>query len=334
MLFLSPNTEDYLADSLLHGLRTVLGERLVDYPKREVLYDSYPPEWRRRLYGNGFTLYAGLLPDIPIERVSPFELARRGEFDLVIVGDIWRKFGDFVELLPDLDRLRLVALDGSDSPAPYPYGGRWWRARGWRLLPRAHTRVTYFKRELSPATLWFRSYLTVPPAVARRLSPPRNMRPISFSIPAEKIVHEPPAKTKLFPSHIVDAEVAAKVGAQGNYAFDDEDDYYADLRSSRFGVTTRRGGWDALRHYELAASGCVLCFRDLHEKPATCAPHGLDETNCVSYSSADELLDRVRRMDDAEYAQLQARALSWARANSTRERAIELLRAVGFDGPF
>ena len=37
---------------------------------------------------------------------------------------------------------------------------------------------------------------------------------------------------------------------------------------SRFGVTTKKSGWDCMRHYELAASGCVPCFRDLEEKPA------------------------------------------------------------------
>src|SRR3954465_315615 len=60
VLFLTPDVEDYLADSLLHGLRQVLGEQCVDWPKREVVYDTFPADRRPQLYGRGFTLYGGL----------------------------------------------------------------------------------------------------------------------------------------------------------------------------------------------------------------------------------------------------------------------------------
>jgi hypothetical protein len=42
VLFLTSNTEDYLSDSLFHGLRTILGERVVDFPKNEISYRTYP----------------------------------------------------------------------------------------------------------------------------------------------------------------------------------------------------------------------------------------------------------------------------------------------------
>ena len=63
VLYLQANAEDYLADSLLHGLREVLGDQLVDVPRRDALYDGLDPGKRRKLYGRGFTLY-GLLPEI------------------------------------------------------------------------------------------------------------------------------------------------------------------------------------------------------------------------------------------------------------------------------
>jgi len=37
----------------------------------------------------------------------------------------------------------------------------------------------------------------------------------------------------------------------------------------------KRGGWDCLRHYEIAAAGAVPCVRQLEGKPSSCAPHGL-----------------------------------------------------------
>src|ERR1700677_58437 len=94
VLFLTSPHEDYLADSLLHGLRTLLGADVVDFPKAEFLYDSYPVERRGELYGHGFSLY-GLLPDVPVERDDALARARSGEFDLVVFADIWNTFGRF-----------------------------------------------------------------------------------------------------------------------------------------------------------------------------------------------------------------------------------------------
>ena len=138
----------------------------------------------------------------------------------------------------------------------------------------------------------------------------------------------PAEKRKEWPAHIVDPEVAERVGGQTAYAFDDAAAYHDDLRGSRFGVTVKRAGWDALRHYEIAANGAVPCFRDLDRKPAGCAPHGLvDGANCISYRNADDLLARVARLDDSAYSALRDGALAWVRANTTVDRAREFLAA-------
>src|SRR3954465_15015661 len=122
VLFITSNTEDYLSDSLLHGLRVVLDDGVVDVPKRESLYTTFPEGELRRIYGRGFGCY-GLLDDIPIRRDSEIKRAvEQNEFDLVGIGGLWRSFGTFIRLIPVLDQLRVVVLDGVDSPAPYPYG--------------------------------------------------------------------------------------------------------------------------------------------------------------------------------------------------------------------
>jgi hypothetical protein len=329
ILFLSPAHEDYLADSLLHGLRSVLGADVVDYPKVEYLYDTYPRERHDALYGHGFTLY-GLLPDVAVDRRRVFERARAGEFDLIVFADIWGDFGTFVELAPSIDGTPMAVLDGADRVEPYPYAGLWWRRPAWWTLPRAHRRALYFKRELTPLTGWFRSFLLLPPALASRLPSIRGMREISFSIPAEKLLGDAPAeKRRRFASHVVDREVAARLGTGTSYVFADESDYYADLRASRFGITTKRAGWDCLRHYEQAANGCVPCFRDLAEKPARCAPHGLDETNCIPYRDYDDLIASVERIEEDGYETLREGALEWARANTTVRRAAQFMTACG-----
>jgi hypothetical protein len=328
VLFLTGNTDDYLSDSLFHGLRSVLGPRVVDFPKRDISYRSYPHV--DRLYGHGFTLY-GLLEDEPIDRRLPIDRARQGDFDLIVFGDIWRYFGSFVELLPSLRDSRVAFLDGADYPAPYPYGSAYWRVPQWWTLPRAHKRGTYFKRELTPATIQRRYWFLIPGFLAERLPFAKALRPIAFSIPEEKIVEAPPRKEKLLGAHVVDEEVAARVGATSSRLFDRESDYYHDLQVSRFGVTTKRAGWDCLRHYEIAANGSVPCFRDLDRKPPLCAPHGLEAgINCLTYRNADDLMQQIESLGDDDYDRHQAGALAWAHANSTRRRAVEFLEAMGF----
>ncbi|RYG31405.1 MAG: hypothetical protein EOO01_35455 [Chitinophagaceae bacterium] len=154
------------------------------------------------------------------------------------------------------------------------------------------------------------------------------MRKVSFSIPSQKIVAEPPQKFKDFAKHIVDTEVAEKIpGSYTSYAFENEHEYYSDLQISRFGITTKRAGWDCLRHYEIAANGAVICFKNLDEKPETCAPHGLvDGFNCISYKTYDELLSKVTKITDTEYNELQRASISWAIKNSCIAKAEQMVQ--------
>jgi hypothetical protein len=332
VLFISGPSEDYLADGLFLGLRALLGPDAVDHPRMDALYDTVPPERRRELYGRGFGLYASL-PDIAVDRMKLDAQLAEGRFDLVIFSDIHRTFGRFIELLPQLGRVRVAVLDGSDSPAMYPYSGTYWRRPECWLLPRAHRRFLYFKREWTEETLRYRCYRLLPSTLAARVPPPRNLRPIAFSFPDDKILADAAdsAKTGLFPRHIVDPEVRARVaGASSGYAFDSEADYYADLRRARFGITCKRAGWDCLRHYEIAANGAVPCFRDLALKASTCAPHGLGDDNSVSYRSVDGLLACIDAMSDADYERKRRGALAWARHNSIRTRARQLLAEMGW----
>jgi hypothetical protein len=326
VLFLNPNHADYLPDGVFHGLRMLLGADAVDYPKADYLYATASESVRGRLWGRGFTLY-GLLDDQEIDRSYILPRALDGEFDLVVFGDIWHNFGLWTEWGPQLQRagVPMAVLDGEDRTAPYPYHWQWWRRPSWWFLPRAHTRAAVFKREITPRTRWFASYLLLPPVLGRTL----GMRSIGFSIPAEKIVDHLPSKETDFPRHIVDPELAQRLGADTGHAFTAESDYYSDLQRARFGITTKRAGWEALRHYEIAANAAVPCFRNLDRKPPLCAPFGLDATNCLIYRDADDLLAQVAAVDEERYSALQSGALKWARANTTLARATELLTACG-----
>ena len=89
---------------------------------------------------------------------------------------------------------------------------------------------------------------------------------LSFSIPEIWVSDKKVKKTQMFPKHIVDASIATKLRRSTSYQFKDEIAYHSDLAASRFGITTRRAGWDCLRHYEIAANQAIICFKDLKKK--------------------------------------------------------------------
>lgn len=81
--------------------------------------------------------------------------------------------------------------------------------------------------------------------------------PIQFSIPEEKIVTRIPEKRRDF------AQLIPGLGQ--TYTYQTEESYYEGYRESYFGMTSRKAGWDCLRHYEILANGCIPYFPNLEE---------------------------------------------------------------------
>jgi hypothetical protein len=328
VLYLHANTPDYLAESLLHGLRSLLGGDCVDVPRYDSLYAPLSDGLRAKLRGQGFSLY-GLLPDLPELAAARFNWASDiSRYDLVVIADVWRSWDLLWHPAVRAAWRKLVLLDGSDGPAFFPCTVHLWR-RPWAYVTGA-TRRPCFKREFFGGGNDY-GFLTrwLPAGLRRRLPDVKRGRPIAFSIPAEKVCDFGRLeKVKEFPRHVVDDGLAARLpgafhSAVGSdqHAFTREQDYYGDLRQSRFGVTAKRAGWDCLRHYELAANGCVLCFKDFDRKPVRCAPHGLTASNCLAYHDPDDLLARVRSLSRQHYEDLLGGTEGWIRANTTTARA-------------
>jgi len=85
----------------------------------------------------------------------------------------------------------------------------------------------------------------------------KNVLPIHFAIPSCKITKEKSPKTRML-SSIIPGE---------KYSFDIEQDYYKEYQSSNFAITTKKAGWDCMRHYEILANKCVPIFKDLQNCP-------------------------------------------------------------------
>ena len=72
---------DLLEVSLLHGLRTVLGDDCVDYPRKKVMYHDFSDTPKNSLHGRGFSLLT-----TPIDDVKDRDIFKQ-KFDYVIYGD-------------------------------------------------------------------------------------------------------------------------------------------------------------------------------------------------------------------------------------------------------
>jgi hypothetical protein len=83
--------------------------------------------------------------------------------------------------------------------------------------------------------------------------------PITFSIPESKIVTEMQDKTKLL-SNLIPGNIST-------YIYNTEEEYYNEYKSSLFATTTKKAGWDCMRHYEILASGTIPYFPNIEECP-------------------------------------------------------------------
>ncbi len=117
ILFITHPYPNYVPDLLLHGLRKLLGENLVDYPRKDCVYegvlglgicpdDQKCPEWFPNDNGQ-------------IDRSDIPQKAQNGYFDFVVcdlraITDVQRLFNGWPK--------RCVIIDGEDAPQPVTPG--------------------------------------------------------------------------------------------------------------------------------------------------------------------------------------------------------------------
>lgn len=311
ILFLTESREDYLADSLLHGLIS-LNHDVTDFPRKDILYKN-PSVPSRFIRGNGFTLY-GLLDDRPnVDRTLIYQRLERNEFDLVILGQVWRQWGQLLDLSRVIQTTPTVLLDGDDDTRIFFRSLTKLRTYGLQRFPIRASSCFYLKREL-----------IIKPEHKSRL----KIYPTSFSIPQQTIRPLSTSKSQYFASHCVDPEVSEAFGLHQAYPFKSQNDYYDDLSRSFYAVTTKRGGWDCLRHYEIAAAGSVMCFRNLTHKPPYSAPHNLlPGFNCISYENLPDLQRQLAFLDNNpdEYNTILSHSRAWILRQTTTSVATRVL---------
>jgi len=93
--------------------------------------------------------------------------------------------------------------------------------------------------------------------------PTTLLRPISFGIPPKKIVTD---TTIINKTRDIAEYIPSSPGT--GYIFENEDAYYNNYKTAKFGITKKKSGWDCMRHYEILANYCIPLFENLDACPS------------------------------------------------------------------
>ena len=221
---------DYQNDCLLYGLKELFGDDVVDVNRRHNLYWDYSDNDVANEYGKGFT-FTRLLDSDKTDRDDITKKIKNKFFDLVVYGSVWRNL-DYHELvLQHYNNNEIIYVDGEDNP---------------KFHSVIKDKGLYYKRELLfEHNQEFREYFN-------------KVVPISFAFPTKKINIASKKEKKLAHSDPRDRKT---------YVFDKEVDYYQDYQFSKYAITMKKAGWDAMRHYEIMGNGCVPLFLYLPDCP-------------------------------------------------------------------
>lgn len=147
--------QDYLSDGLLHGLRNLLGDSVVDSPRLWYMYkNEFGPGKKileQSVYGRGFTMF-GMMEEGNIDRTDIEAKIAGRFFDMVVLTRVDLGCPYLQLIMQHYRPYEIIVLDGQDSTEiHHEYIGR----------------SIYLKREL--------------------IQPINGVLPVSFGFPKEKI---------------------------------------------------------------------------------------------------------------------------------------------------
>jgi len=223
---LSEQFNDYLSNLLLHGLREHFGGNVIDFPGSWYLYkdESKKKELdNSKLWGKGFTIIDTLNNYDSIDRNDIEKKIQTKYFDLIIYSSA-RRSKPFLDDVIKFNN-KVIFIDGEDD----------------QFIDENLNKIgLYFKREL--------------------IKHQKNLLPIQFAIPKEKILREVNTKPKNLLAPLIP-------GRLNTYIYNDEIDYYKMYQESIFALTYKKAGWDTLRHYEILMNGGLPIFLDIENCP-------------------------------------------------------------------
>jgi len=224
---------DYLNDTTFHGAKSLYGDDVIESSNPWYLYDDVKPDDLKNNWGLGFTVGGKLKRTGNVDNSNLEEKIKDNYFDLIIYGSVHRDLSHWDLVKQFYPKNKIVLIDGEDE---------------LDVRNDILQHGTYFKRELQQNS--------------------SDLIPISFSIPKELIVEKQIDfyKTKF---HFLSRLTAGLTG----YKYANEKEYFNEYQQSCYSLTKKKAGWDCMRHYEIAANGCLPVFYDLDKMPSQTMIH-------------------------------------------------------------
>jgi hypothetical protein len=289
---------NFVPDLLLHGLRKLLEDSVVDYPRKDALYEGIlgQPYLEKvaRLMAN----------DSTVDRSDIGTKMSRGFFDLVIC-DI-RAFTDNSSFL-ERNICPLAILDGEDFPArikPGPY-----------VILRRETDGGEFSVPLPmamPVELmdWIDRYRDTPKTRSVGFLGMRSNYTPDRNALLDELV-------RIFPDTLIDAWEREGGKWQGR------DAYYRDLQSCRVVLSLPGAGNDTFRYWENAACNAAHVAKQM---PLFIPNDFRSDREIIRFTGVRELAYAVERVlsDDVDWREFAARSREWLRRYHTTESRAQL----------
>jgi len=268
ILFISSGEgPDYQCDMLFYGLNELSFATVYSSSEMWYMFEGNDPAKISELYGKGFSLYNRLKNDRRKEDAPTIvEKIRSNFYDCIIYGSIHRCSDYLDEVLKNYPKQKIIFIDGEDfdfSLHHFLYFGGYLKPRNYILWEYFAPIRPYYARyksaiNLSQKGFYFKREL--------RNCDRKYFYPISFAIPEKNIITAP------FPSKVREKALYVpgtlkNAGNPNAYKYDNEKDYYEGYATSIYAITTKKGGWDCLRHYEILANRCIPYFPQIEKCP-------------------------------------------------------------------
>ena len=236
ILFINNFSEiDYLNDVIYHGLENIPGIEVYTTANPDYMLSSTPLENRWNKYG---TLKKRLTLPYTINKIPNIETnieekIKNKHYDKIFYGSVQRDLSYWQLVSSVYSKNDIFCFDGEDHT---------WMVDN--IIPYCR----YFKREL--------------------ISDRTDVEPISFGIPEEKVFKIKKEKQKMFGTIYPGDESTYIFRQPGREHLKEEENYYNDYAISYYGYTTKKAGWDCIRHYEILGAYSIPCFMGLENCPS------------------------------------------------------------------
>lgn len=301
LLFIGHPLPNYVPDLLFHGLRKLLGHNVVDFPRKDVLYEG-------RLGQSYLDPVPGLMADdADVDRTDLDAKLAAKHFDLILC-DV-RAFPEF---FPRIRRFSvpLVLIDGEDSPQGITAAGPY----------------IVLRRETDGCDLSIPLPMALPTEIMdwidRHADAPKTHSVGFLGSLSDPARGEMLAEVgRLFP----DVRLHCWDKSQ---EWQGRDGYYRALQSCRVVLTLPGAGYDTFRYWEHAACNAAHVAQRM---PILIPQDFRDGHEIARFTTVRELAHVVERIleREGEWQGYAARSRAWLRAHHTTEqRALQTVDRI------